>query len=153
MDLLKKKIIKKLDIDENFLFLDKAKISINKKSATGFYKVKKNNWVFSSHLKSNPVYPGIFLIESMCQTAMLVIYDTILKVYSNRGVLRSVDIDFINPIDYKNAPINLKIEVKKLSYKRGLSICSIKLKSINNNKLISEGKITHFVSYKYLKKI
>ena len=84
---------------------------------------------------------------------MLVIYDTILKVYSNRGVLRSVDIDFINPIDYKNAPINLKIEVKKLSYKRGVSICSIKLKSINNNKLISEGKITHFVSYKYLKKI
>ena len=49
---------------------------------------------------------------------MLVIYETILRNYSNRGVLRSVDIDFVNSIDYKNLPIDLKIEVKKLSYKR-----------------------------------
>lgn len=153
MFLQKKEIIKRLDIGKNFLFIDKAKISQNKKSAIGFYKVKKNNWVFSSHLKSNPVYPGIFLIESMCQTAMLVIYETILRNYSNRGVLRSVDIDFVNSIDYKNLPIDLKIEVKKLSYKRGLSICSVKVKSIKNGKLISDGKIIHFVSYKFLKQI
>ena len=64
-----------------------------------------------------------------------------------------MDIDFVNSIDYKNLPIDLKIEVKKLSYKRGLSICSVKVKSIKNGKLISDGKIIHFVSYKFLKQI
>ena len=41
MFLQKKEIIKRLDIGKNFLFIDKAKISQNKKSAIGFYKVKK----------------------------------------------------------------------------------------------------------------
>ena len=148
----KKEISKYLDIGPFFLFLDSAKILKKKNCAIGKLKIKKFHWTFSDHLLSKPIFPGTLLVETMCQTAMLIIYKNTEKEYSSKGVLRSVNITFKNALEKKLTPINLKSEAKKISYKRGVSVYSVKITSINNKTIFAEGSITHFISLKFLKK-
>lgn len=147
----KKKISKLLDIGPSFLFLDSAKIIKKKNYAIARLKIRSSHWTFSSHLLSKPIFPGSLLVEAMCQTAMLIIYRNTKEDYTSKGVLRSVNIDFKNALIKKKTSINIKIEAKKISYKRGISIYSVKITSTNNKIVFAEGEITHFIPLKFFK--
>ena len=147
----KKKLSKILDIGTSFLFLDSAKIFKKKNCAVGLYEIKSSHWTFSSHLLKNPTFPGVLLTETMCQTAMLIIYKGIEKFYSSKGFLRSINIDFKNTIKRELSPIKVRSTAKKISFKRGISIYKVKITSLNNKTVFADGEITHFVPLKFLK--
>jgi|ETNmetMinimDraft_20_1059909.scaffolds.fasta_scaffold194718_1 3-hydroxymyristoyl/3-hydroxydecanoyl-(acyl carrier protein) dehydratase len=144
MILTKSQICKLLDISSAFLFLNSSKISKKKKEVIGKFKIPRSHWIFSAHLISDPMFPGVFLVEAMCQTAMLMIYLN-LKKNSPRGVLRSVDITFKNPVKRKTTPLILRTEAKEISSKRGISNFSVKISSFDNKITYAEGSIVHFL--------
>lgn len=141
----KKKISKQLDIGSSFLFLDKAKIFEKKSSALGKLKIRNSHWSFSSHLIKQPMFPGVFLVEALCQTAMLIIYKKFTQNLKSKGFLRNVNVTFRNVISKKNTPLEIKTFAKKISSVRGVSIYFVKATSLNGKTTFADGEIIHFV--------
>ena len=59
---------------------------------------------------------------------------------------------FKNTLKRELAPIKIKSEAKKISFKRGISIYKVKITSLNNRIVFADGEITHFVPLKFSKK-
>lgn len=70
-----------------YVFVDYAKV-IPGKSAKGYKLFTRNEWFFDCHFPGNPIVPGIFLLETVVQTATLALYalsDPFIDfVYSNK---------------------------------------------------------------------
>ena len=56
-----------------FLLIDKVKDIIKNESATGIKNVTVNEPFFPGHFPSSPVFPGVLQIESMAQTAAVLV--------------------------------------------------------------------------------
>ena len=71
---------------EPFLFLDELTDIIKLKSATGIKTFTNNEYFFKGHFPGHPIVPGVILIESMAQTAGIVVSKKYEK-YKDKSVL------------------------------------------------------------------
>jgi 3-hydroxymyristoyl/3-hydroxydecanoyl-(acyl carrier protein) dehydratase len=142
------KISKLLDIHDPFLFVDRARLfNYNLLSgAQSEYVVDSSHWIFKSHMRNNPVFPGALLGECLCQTAMIDVYSR-LKSELNRGLLRSTDFTFLNKVTCETGPVTLIAVAKLLSLKRGVSTYALNLDDYNSGKRIAQGSLCHVIPF------
>ncbi len=60
-----------------FLLIDKVEKIIKGKSATGIKNVTSNEPHFLGHFPKKPIMPGVLIVESMAQTAAILVSKTI----------------------------------------------------------------------------
>ena len=60
-----------------FLLIDKVTNIINGKSALGVKNITANEPHFEGHFPSKPIMPGVLIIESMAQTAAILVAKTL----------------------------------------------------------------------------
>ena len=58
---------------EPFLFLDRCEIKEIGKKGTGFKTFKNNEFFFEGHFPDFPIVPGVILIETLAQTAGVIV--------------------------------------------------------------------------------
>lgn len=99
-----------------YVFVDQAEI-ISGKVAKGVKNFTHNEWFFACHFPGNPVVPGVFTLESIMQTAALI-------VYSNK----SLNVDFVYAKRFRDVNLisavypgeQLLTNVEIVSMKRGI---------------------------------
>ena len=69
-----------------FLFIEECKIIENGKIGESFRTFYENEYFFEGHFPSNPIVPGVVIIEAMAQTAGVVVSQNIGKD-ENKSVL------------------------------------------------------------------
>ncbi len=60
-----------------FLLIDRVVDVVRDRSATGIKNVSVNENFFSGHFPHHPVMPGVLIIESMAQTAAVLVVETL----------------------------------------------------------------------------
>jgi len=96
-------IAKGLDIDAKgvmrmiphrypFLMIDRVENAIADKGAVGIKNVSMNEAIFQGHFPSDPVFPGVLIIEAMAQTAAVLVVYTLGAAFEGKLVyFMSVD--------------------------------------------------------------
>ena len=75
-----------------FLMIDRVEEVITDKSAVGVKNVTINEPFFQGHFPSEPVMPGVLIIEAMAQTAAVLVVQTLGKAFEGKLVyFMSVD--------------------------------------------------------------
>ena len=75
-----------------FLMIDRVEDVITDKSAVGIKNVTINEPFFQGHFPSEPVMPGVLIIEAMAQTAAVLVVHTLGKAFEGKLVyFMSVD--------------------------------------------------------------
>jgi 3-hydroxyacyl-[acyl-carrier-protein] dehydratase len=75
-----------------FLMIDRVEDVITDKSAVGVKNVTINEPFFQGHFPSEPVMPGVLIIEAMAQTAAVLVVHTLGKAFEGKLVyFMSVD--------------------------------------------------------------
>ncbi len=108
----KDEIRKLLPHREPMLLIDELRDIVNLQSATALVKVRKNSFFVQGHFPSNPVMPGVLIVESFGQAAAaLTAYGLDKSAYENKLVfLMGVEkARFRNPV-IPDCELILKIE-------------------------------------------
>ena len=101
-----------------FLLIDKVKDIIKNESATGIKNVTVNEPFFPGHFPSSPVFPGVLQIESMAQTAAVLVAKSLNFSDSNALVLLTTidNAKFRKPVTPGDV-MSLNITVQKIRNK------------------------------------
>ena len=101
-----------------FLLLDKVKDIIKNESAIGIKNVTVNEPFFPGHFPSSPVFPGVLQIESMAQTAAVLVAKSLNFSDSNALVLLTTidNAKFRKPV-IPGDVMSLVISVKRIRNK------------------------------------
>ena len=101
-----------------FLLIDKVKDIVKNESATGIKNVTVNEPFFPGHFPSSPVFPGVLQIESMAQTAAVLVAKSLNFSDSNSLVLLTTidNAKFRKPVTPGDV-MSLTITVKKIRNK------------------------------------
>tara|TARA_Y100001968_G_C19380617_1_gene730128 strand:+ start:1015 stop:1458 length:444 start_codon:yes stop_codon:yes gene_type:complete len=101
-----------------FLLIDKVKDIVKNESATGIKNVTVNEPFFPGHFPSSPVFPGVLQIESMAQTAAVLVAKSLNFSESNALVLLTTidNAKFRKPVTPGDV-MSLNITVKKIRNK------------------------------------
>ena len=97
-----------------FLFIDKVENIINGKSATGIKNVTVSEPHFEGHFPSKAIMPGVLIVESMAQTAAILVSRT-LNIYDHAFLVYFMSIEsakfrkLVQPGDV----LNLEVLVKR----------------------------------------
>ena len=62
-----------------FLFIEECKIIENGKIGESFITFRENEYFFEGHFPKNPIVPGVVIVESMAQTAGVVVSQNLSK--------------------------------------------------------------------------
>ncbi len=73
-----REIIKNIPHRYPFLLIDRVKNLVKNESATGVKNVSINESFFAGHFPINPVMPGVLIIESMAQTAGVLVCKSVI---------------------------------------------------------------------------
>ena len=71
---------------EPFLFVDECEIIIPGEHGKSQKKFNENEYFFKGHFPTNPIVPGVIIVEAMAQTAGIVVSYK-LKEYKDKSVL------------------------------------------------------------------
>ncbi len=101
-----------------FLLIDKVKDIIKNETATGIKNVTVNEPFFPGHFPSSPVFPGVLQIESMAQTAAVLVAKSLNFSDSNALVLLTTidNAKFRKPVTPGDV-MSLNITVQKIRNK------------------------------------
>ena len=101
-----------------FLLIDKVRDIIKNESATGIKNVTVNEPFFPGHFPSSPVFPGVLQIESMAQTAAVLVAKSLNFSDSNALVLLTTidNAKFRKPVTPGDV-MSLNITVQKIRNK------------------------------------
>ncbi len=101
MDTVKAEVVEAIDVERvmqmiphryPFLMVDRVLNLITGERATGVKNVSINEHYFQGHFPSRPVMPGVLIIESMAQTAAVLVVHTLGKSFEGKLVyFMSVD--------------------------------------------------------------
>ena len=86
-----------------FLMIDRVVDMVRNRSAVGIKNVSVNENFFQGHFPGHPVMPGVLIIESMAQTAAVLVVETLGPDAAGR--VTSVQIAFSNCVHCKTCDI------------------------------------------------
>ncbi|PPR46558.1 MAG: 3-hydroxyacyl-[acyl-carrier-protein] dehydratase FabZ [Alphaproteobacteria bacterium MarineAlpha5_Bin9] len=94
-----------------FLFIDKCEITSVGKSGKGYKKFLDKEYFFKGHFPEMPIVPGVILIESLAQTAGLVVAKGLSKEKEKSVLFMSVsNAKFRKPV-FPNDEVIFEIEI------------------------------------------
>jgi len=95
-----------------FLMIDRVENAIADKGCVGIKNVSMNEAIFQGHFPSDPVLPGVLIIEAMAQTAAVLVVHTLGAAFHGKLVyFMSIDnARFRRPVVPGD---QLRLEVKK----------------------------------------
>ena len=144
MKLNTKEIKKLIPHREPFLFVDTCEILISGEHGKSEKLFSANEYFFKGHFPSNPIVPGVIIVEAMAQTAGIVVSYK-LKEYKEKSVLfMSVNkAKFRKPIHPDD---KVSFEVKFINSVRNVykfeGIC------YKGNTKVSEAEFSAMITYK-----
>src|SRR5262245_38810769 len=68
------------------LFIDRVENMISDVTATGIKNVSMNEAVFQGHFPTDPVLPGVMIVEAMAQTAAVLVVHTLGAAFEGKLV-------------------------------------------------------------------
>ena len=107
-----------------FLLIDKVKVTEKGVSGIGYKNVTVNEPFFQGHFPSNPIMPGVLLIEAMAQTAGFVIASEADELKKTGVLFMGVD-----KVKFRRQVIPgdvLELNVKKIKAHRNVFVCETK---------------------------
>lgn len=139
MDTLKH-IISQLPYSHPFLFVDKL-VHIDDNSVEGTYHLRPDLGFYKGHFKSQPVTPGVILLEIMAQIGLVCLG---LYLAGNEQeqetfpfALSSSEIEFLKPV-YPDETVTVYGE--KIYFRFGKLKCKVNMKNAHGE-LVCEGTI------------
>ena len=76
-----------------FLLIDKVIDLVSDVGATGIKNVTNNEPYFQGHFPGHPIMPGVLIVESMAQTAAVVVMETLRRTASSGMVVYFMSVD------------------------------------------------------------
>jgi len=123
-----------------FIFIDKVEeVDLKNKKIICKKKFSISEYFFKGHFPQNPVAPGVLLIESMAQSAIILyasIYPEIAKLKPDY-YLGKVSAKFLNPVKIGDV---LKIEVKMIKSLKNAGI--VEAECFVEDKKVCEGVLS-----------
>ena len=105
-------ILKQLPHRYPFLIIDRVENAVKDQGCVGIKNVSMNEAIFQGHFPTDPVFPGVLIIEAMAQTAAVLVVHTLGEAFHGKLVyFMSVDnARFRRPVMPGD---QLRLEVKK----------------------------------------
>lgn len=94
------------------LMIDKVIDIVRGESATGIKNVTINEPFFQGHFPSNPIMPGVLIVEAMAQTSAVLVVDMLDSIEQGRHLVYFMTIDearFRQPV-YPGDTLNIKVQ-------------------------------------------
>jgi 3-hydroxyacyl-[acyl-carrier-protein] dehydratase len=133
-------IISQLPYSYPFLFVDKL-VHIDDNSVEGTYHLRPDLDFYKGHFKSQPVTPGVILIEIMAQIGLvclgLQLTNDIPQKKTFPFALSSSEIEFLKPV-YPDETVTVYSE--KIYFRFGKLKCKVNMKNAHGE-LVCEGTI------------
>ena len=125
-----------------FLLIDKVKVTEKGVSGIGYKNVTVNEPFFQGHFPSNPIMPGVLIVESMAQTAGFVIATGADELKPTGVLFMGVD-----KVKFRRQVIpgdRLELHVSKIKAHGNVFVCETKAYVDGN--LASEALLTAMVN-------
>ena len=116
-----------------FLFLDKCHIGELGKSGSGYRFFSENEYFFKGHFPNMPIVPGVILVESMAQTAGVIVSKKYENFQDKSVLFMSLSkAKFRKPVlpnDYIRFDVKFKNSVKNVykfigvAYRQDVKVC------------------------------
>jgi len=92
LELDRQRIMEMIPHRDPFLMIDRVVDIVKGEQATGIKNVSPDEYFFRGHFPTRPVMPGVLIIESMAQTAAVVVVDALGRAWEGKLVyFMSVD--------------------------------------------------------------
>ena len=92
IDIDAKGVMKMIPHRYPFLMIDRIEDAVADKGCVGIKNVSMNEAIFQGHFPTDPVFPGVLIIEAMAQTAAVLVVHTLGEAFHGKLVyFMSVD--------------------------------------------------------------
>src|ERR1044072_747368 len=92
IDIDAKGVMKMIPHRYPFLMIDRVENAIADKGCVGIKNVSMNEAIFQGHFPTDPVFPGVLIVEAMAQTAAVLVVHTLGAAFEGKLVyFMSVD--------------------------------------------------------------
>ena len=144
MILNKKQIEELIPHRDPFLFIDECKIEIPGEHGLAYKKFKNDEYFFKGHFPSNPIVPGVIIVEAMAQTAGIVVSYKLREFKEKSVLFMSVNkAKFRKPILPND---EVTFEVKFLNSVR--DVYKFQGSCYKNSNKVSEAEFSAMITYK-----
>jgi len=141
-------ILNLLPYSPPFLYADEL-LDISENGATGCYTYKTDEYFYRGHFTNFPVTPGVILIETMAQIAVvsLGIYlckEALIDAVMPEIALTSVQVDFLAPV-FPGEKVTVTSQKKYFRF--GKISCDVEMKN-SDGKTVCAGNIAGIIKIK-----
>ena len=142
---VKEVILTKMPQQFPFRFIDNI-VELSSEHSIGEYTFKGDEYFYQGHFPSNPVTPGVILIETMAQIGLVIIglYQILLQEKTLDGApnffFSECEVEFYRPVI---PPTKVVVESKKVFYRRNKLKADIVMKNENND-TVASGMLSGF---------
>ena len=92
IDIDAKGVMKMIPHRYPFLMIDRVENAVVDKGCVGIKNVSMNEAIFQGHFPTDPVFPGVLIIEAMAQTAAVLVVHTLGAAFHGKDlVVRTTD--------------------------------------------------------------
>jgi 3-hydroxyacyl-[acyl-carrier-protein] dehydratase len=124
-----------------FIFISKVLYLKKNKCLFSMLKISLKDYFFSGHFPKNPIFPGVFILESMMQSASVLINANDFKIKRKINYVTYIQSAKFYALVYPNSNMYIKIsllhKIKKFVKFKGYALV--------NNVLVCEAIITIYI--------